>query len=86
MLFERDYRPDCVNAAINRARKITRTEALKRVVRSKTTHRSVFAIKYDPDCHLFPNLYKNCGGLWRAEVFPLPPLVADKRQPNIRDK
>ena len=91
LLLERDYRPGCVDAAIKKARNITRTEALKRVVRSKTTHRSVFAITYDPR---LPSISKIVQKHWRsmkqdpylAEVFPLPPLVAYKRQPNIRDK
>ena len=65
-------------------------EALEKVVRSKTTQRSVFAITYDPR---LPSISKVVQKHWRSmiqdpylkDVFPLPPLVAYKRQPNIKD-
>lgn len=42
------YRPGIVDAAIAKAKQIPRSEALKRVERSKTSDRPVFVIRYDP--------------------------------------
>ena len=91
LLLTRGYRPGCVDAAISKARDITRAEALQKVVRNKAAQRSVFAITYDPR---LPSITKVVTKHWRSmtqdpylkDVFPLPPLVAYKRQPNLRDK
>ena len=91
MLLDRGYRPGCIVAAIEKARQISRIEALKKVVKEDTQQRSVFAITYDPR---LPSVSKIIQKHWRSmiqdpyleEVFPLPPLVAYKRQPNIKDK
>ena len=79
-----------IESAIERARKIPRTEALKRVHREKTSNRPVFVINFDPRLPSIPSIVKKH---WRTmaqdprlkEIFPLPPLVAYKRPPNIRD-
>ena len=67
-----------------------RTEALKKVIVPKNSQRPVFVINYDPR---LPSITQIIGRHWRtmsqdpylAEIFPLPPLVAYKRPPNIKD-
>ena len=57
----------------------------------KTATRPVFVIYFDPRLPSIPVIVKRH---WRtmiqdprlAEIFPLPPLVAYKRPPNIKDK
>ena len=41
MLIDRDYKPGIIDAAITRAKSIPRSEALKRVVKSKSSKRPV---------------------------------------------
>ena len=91
MLLSRDYKLATINSAINKARNVPRCEALKRVSKEKTTKQPVFAIQYDPRLPSIPAILKRH---WRTmtqdprlkEVFPVPPLVAYKRPPNIKDK
>ena len=45
LLIARDYKPKLIDSAIQKARKIPRTEALKRVYRQKTTSRPVFVMR-----------------------------------------
>jgi hypothetical protein len=79
-----------VDTAIQKARLIARAEALKRVTRDNSTQRSVFAVSYDPQ---LPSITKVVQKHWRSmtqdpylkDIFPLPPLVAFTRQPNIND-
>ena len=51
MLLVRKYRPGVIHNAIDKARLIPRAEALKRVVRKKTSKRPVFAIMMTLDYH-----------------------------------
>ena len=91
LLLSRDYISGVIDYAIGRARKVPRTEALKKVIRPKNSQRPVFVINYDPR---LPSVTQIVGRHWRtmkqdpylAEIFPLPPLVAYKRPPNIKDK
>ena len=91
LLLNRNYKPGIIENAIERARKIPRQEALKRVNRPKNSKRPVFVVNYDPR---LPSISQIIGRHWRtmkqdpylAEIFPLPPLVAYKRPPNIKDK
>ena len=91
LLLSREYKPGLIDSAINRAKQIPRTEALKKVERAKTSKRPVFVVSYDPR---LPSITKIVTRHWRtmhqdpylADVFPLPPLVAYRRPPNIRDK
>ena len=70
---------------------IPRPEALKQVVRNKTSRRPVFVITQDPRLPSITGIIKKH---WRtmtqdpylAEVYPIPPLIAYKRPPNIKDK
>ena len=48
MLLERDYKPKLIEAAIERAKEIPRTEALKKVVKQKQSKRPVFVVTFDP--------------------------------------
>ena len=89
--LSRGYKAGSVKAAIDRARMIPRPEALKQVVRNKTSRRPVFVITYDPRLPSITGIIKKH---WRtmtqdpylAEVYPIPPLIAYKRPPNIKDK
>ena len=91
MLLDRDYKPRTIDAAINKAKNITREEALKRVKREKTSDRAVFVVRYDPG---LPSITKIVQKHWRTmtldpymkTIFPKPPLIAYKRPMNIRDK
>ena len=91
MLLQRKYRSGMIDSAISRARSIPRLEALKYVVKTKTTRRPVCVVSWDPRLPSLPAIKKKH---WRAmtttdpylkEVFPEPPLTAYKRQKNIRD-
>ena len=91
LLLARDYKPGIIQTAIQRARSIPRSEALKKVERQKHSQRPVFVIGYDPR---LPSINQIINRHWRtmqqdpymAEVFPQPPLVAYKRPPNIKDR
>ena len=80
-----------INSAIERAIKIPRCEALKKVVKQKSQDRPVFALVFDPR---LPSVSKIIQKHYRtmvtdpylAETFPLPPLIAYKKQKNIREK
>ena len=78
LLLARDYMTGLIDAAIDKARKVSRSEALKRVKKSSTTQRPVFAITYDPR---LPSIAGSMSKHWRtmtkdphlAETFPQPP-------------
>ena len=91
MLLERNYPVGMVKAAINKARSIPRHIALRPVARDTTNKRPVFVVSWDPR---LPSISAIQNKHWRSmslvdpylkEVFPDPPLVAYKRQKNIRD-
>ena len=46
MLLSRDYPPNIINAAIARARNIPRQDALKKVIREKSTGRAIFVVTF----------------------------------------
>ena len=89
MLLSRAYSLKVIQAAIDRARQIPRLKALEKVIRKKTTDRPVFVIHYDPR---LPSVNAIVKKHWRVmtqdpklkEVFPDPPLIAYKRQKNLR--
>ena len=80
LLLARDYRPGVINSAIERAKTIPREKALERVVRSKTSDRPVFVVRYHPS---LPSVTRITQKHWRTmiqdpemkENFPKPPLV-----------
>ena len=91
MLLDRNYKPKIIDAAIKKAKDIPRNEALKRVVKNKSSDRAVFVVRYDPG---LPSVTKIVHKHWRSlktdphmkEIFPKPPLVVYKRPMNLRDK
>ena len=48
MLLERDYRPKVIKAAIEKARSLDRSEALKKVEKRKENERVRFITTFDP--------------------------------------
>ena len=89
LLISRDYKPRSIDAALEKARLIPRKEALKKVTKSSDQKRPVFVISFDPR---LPSITGIIGKHWRTmkqdprlnEIFPVPPLVAYKRPPNIK--
>ena len=91
MLIERKYPSGVIDHAINKAKAIPRTQALRPVVRNQTNNRQACVVYWDPR---LPSLSAIKRKHWRsmvsfdpylAKVFPEPPLTAYKRQKNIRD-
>ena len=91
LLQDRGYKKGMIEAAIDKARKIDRKQAIKRVVKPQTTRRPVFVVSWDPRLPLLEPIQQKH---WRAmttldpylkEVFPEPPLLAYKRQKNLKD-
>ena len=93
LLLSRNYKNSLVDTAIEKARKIPRCEAIKRISRNQNKpSRPVLALTFDPRLPCIPQILKKH---WRtmvkadphlAETFPLPPLTAYRRPANIRDK
>ena len=89
MLLARDYSSNIIKAAIDRARNIPRLEALKKVIKPKTSDRPVFVIHYDPRLPSVNNILKKHYRVMiqdpkMKEVFPDPPIIAYKRQKNLK--
>ena len=91
MLIDRDYTPKLVEAAIAKARALPREVALREVSRQDSTNRPVFVVRDDPR---LPKIPKIVNKHWRAmvsqdtyikEVFEEPPLVAFKRNQNLKE-
>ena len=89
MLLARDYSNKIIDAAIEKACNIPRSEALKRVVKQANNDRTVFVVTYDPR---LPSISKIVNKHYRTmiqdphlkEVFNKPFLIAYKRPKNIR--
>jgi hypothetical protein len=91
MLLHRSYPERLVDSAIQRAIKIPRKIALKKSVSKNVKKRPVFVIKFDPR---LPAISSIQAKHWRSmasqdqylsDCFPQPPLVAFKRQRNLRE-
>ena len=90
MLLDRDYKPNIINSSIEKARNIPREKALEKVVRQSDSRRQVFVLTYDPR---LPSANQIVKKHWRVmvqdpvlrEIFPLPPLIAYRRQKNVRE-
>ena len=91
MLIEREYTPGIIDAAIAKARATPRAMALGRVPRHETTDRPVYVALYDPRLPLISKITQKhhrsmvCRDQYLKDVFPLPPLIAYKRQKNIKE-
>ena len=90
ILLARNYPINLIDRAIEKARKVPRLLALKKVEKKKQTNRPVFAVTFDPR---LPAIDTISAKHWRAmtsqdqylkEVSPQPPLTAHKIQPNLR--
>ena len=91
MLLAREYTPKVIDSAIARAKAIPRQQVLRRVPGPQPiTNRPVFVVLFDPRLPPVPRITKKH---WRSmvgqenylnSVFPEPPLVAYKRQTNIK--
>ena len=86
LLLDRKYSPQIIEIAIEKAKKISRKKAIKKVKQKKQNNRPVFAVKFDPRLPSIPSIQARH---WRsmitqdpylAEVFSEPPLTAFKRQ------
>ena len=91
LLMARDYKERSVNSAIQRARSIPRLTALRKVTKQITQARPVFALQYDPRLPSIPQIQSKH---WRsmvsqdqylAECFQNPPIIAFKKQQNLRE-
>ena len=91
MLLEREYTPGIINAAISKAKAIPRDQALKLSLRQQTNNRPVFVVSFDPRLPSIPKLTRKH---WRSmnnqdsyleNVFKEAPLIAFKRQSNIKE-
>ena len=91
LLKDRGYPDSKIDPAIEKALKIPREQALKRVKKDTNNKRVIFAVRYDPRLPSISNiLAKHCRSMKSQdqhlkEVFHLPPLIAYKKQRNIRD-
>ena len=92
LLLARDYKPGLVNAAILKAKEISRSEAIKKVPKNENRgRRPILVITYDPRLPPIPAILRKH---WRTmtsdpylkEAFPLPPMVAYKRPENVKNK
>ena len=91
LLINRNYNTGLINHAIKKALSVPRSVALQPMFKSKNQMRPIFAVPYDPRHPDIPNIVKKH---WRSmiysdtylkDVFPDPPIVAFKRQKNLRD-
>ena len=85
-LLDRKYPTTIIDSAIDRARKVPRAAALRKVVKKDIYKGPIFVVTYDPR---LPPLGSIQAKHWRsmasrdtylAEVFKRPPLIAFKRQ------
>ena len=92
MLLDRNYPVKMIEAAQEKSRKIKRDQALKEhMAKPTTTRRPVFVVTWDPR---LPNIQAITHRHWRTmrltdpylqEVYQEPPLIAYRRQKNIKD-
>ena len=91
LLMARDYKERPVDSAIRRARAIPRHTALRKVINPIKKKIPVFAVQYDPRLPSIPLMQSKH---WRAmvsqdqylgECFESPPIIAFKKQQNLRE-
>ena len=88
MLISRGYNKNVIENAIERAEKIDRQVALKKVVKVKK-NRTVLALTYNPMLPSLTNIVKkHCKTMsmdtLSKEIFPNPPMVAYRQPPNLK--
>ena len=91
LFLNRGYKENIIDKAIERARKVPRKFALKRVERKVNQERPIFVTKYDPR---MPSIPKIQSKHWRSmvkgdnyllKVFPEPPITGFRRQKNLKN-
>ena len=90
MFLERNYRPKIIDDAITKARNIPRSIALRKVVKPVLSKRPIAVVSWDPRLPPIDTIQQKH---WRAmtldpylkQVFPEAPLVAYRRQKNLRE-
>ena len=89
-LIERGYSEKVIDSAISKARKVPRKIALRKALKPSQSEGPIFAVTFDPR---LPSLGNIMAKHWRSmvsrnkyleEVFKRPPLIAYKRQQNLR--
>lgn len=90
MLLERNYKLNIIEPAFQRARLISREEAIKRVTYNRTTNKITFVIPFDPRLPKISQITRKHFELMKkdslcAEIFKDGVQVAYKRPQNIRD-
>ena len=90
MFLDRGYRESIVEASIHKARNIPRNIALRKVVNPVSSKRPVAVVSWDPRLPSIDTIQQKH---WRSmaqdpylkKVFPEAPLVAYRRQRNLRE-
>ena len=90
-LLSRGYRSRIIDAAIQKASLIPREEAIRKKTPEKKQEGPVFVMTYHP---ALPSISQMLAKHWRSmckdpylkKIFPKPPMVAYRRQPNLKDK
>ena len=84
-------RVNAIYGAIEKARAIPRDQALKCILRQETNKRPTFVVSYDPRMPSISFITKRhyrsmvLQDRYLGNVFPEPPLIAYKRQKNLRE-
>ena len=90
MFLEINYRPKIIDDAISKARNIPRSVALREVVKPISSKRPIAVVSWDPRLPPIDTIQQKH---WRVmtldpylkQVFPEAPLVAYRRQTNLRE-
>ena len=91
LLLAREYPESLINRGIEKARKVPRMVALLKVKKKERDNQTIFALKFDPR---IPSIQQISSKHWRSmtmqnkylkECFPKPPLIAYRRQANLRN-
>ena len=88
--IERGYSEKVINLAINKARKVPRKVALRKALKPSQKEGPIFAVNFDPRLPSLGNIMAKhwismvSRNTYLEEVFKRPPLIAYKRQQNIR--
>jgi peptide-methionine (R)-S-oxide reductase len=90
MLKSRKYNTNIINAAITKAKNLERKEVLKKVEKHKN-ERVVLALTYHPKLPSISSIIKKhyrtmIKDQTTKKIFPLPPMLAYKQPPNLRNK
>ena len=84
LLSSRKYLPEVIDNAIERIRRVTRSEALKKVIGKKNSDRIPLTITYHPALPSVSSILKNAWNVLVRDrqmklIYPKPPMVAFKQ-------